>query len=78
MSHSILGEATISFQGNYGYYLHVIHILAALLIFVIILQGGNSGGAGAVFGGGNFKVYLVLVALLLFLVKQHMYSLHFL
>ena len=32
----------------------VIHILAALfMIFVIILQGGNSGGVGAAFGGGN-------------------------
>ena len=32
----------------------VIHILAALfMIFVIILQGGNAGGVGAAFGGGN-------------------------
>ncbi len=31
-----------------------VHTLAALfLIFVIIIQGGNSGGVGAAFGGGN-------------------------
>ena len=34
--------------------LTTVHILAALfLIFVIIIQGGNSGGVGAAFGGGN-------------------------
>ncbi|SME89232.1 preprotein translocase subunit SecG [Pseudobacteriovorax antillogorgiicola] len=32
----------------------VIHVLAALfMILVIIIQGGNSGGVGAAFGGGN-------------------------
>jgi preprotein translocase subunit SecG len=34
--------------------LTTVHTLAALfLIFVIIIQGGNSGGVGAAFGGGN-------------------------
>ncbi|MBC7661696.1 MAG: preprotein translocase subunit SecG [Chitinophagaceae bacterium] len=34
--------------------LSIVHTLAALfLIFVIIIQGGNSGGVGAAFGGGN-------------------------
>ena len=35
-------------------FLTTVHTLAALfLIFVIIIQGGNSGGVGAAFGGGN-------------------------
>ncbi len=35
-------------------FLTTIHTLAALfLIFVIIIQGGNAGGIGAAFGGGN-------------------------
>ncbi len=35
-------------------FLNTVHTLAALfLIFVIIIQGGNSGGVGAAFGGGN-------------------------
>ncbi len=35
-------------------FLTTIHILAALfLIVVIIIQGGNAGGVGAAFGGGN-------------------------
>lgn len=34
--------------------LTVLHMLAALfLIIVIIIQGGNAGGVGAAFGGGN-------------------------
>ena len=32
----------------------VIHVLAALfMILVVLIQGGNSGGVGAAFGGGN-------------------------
>ena len=32
----------------------VIHILASLfMIVVILIQGGNAGGIGAAFGGGN-------------------------
>ena len=35
-------------------FITVIHVLAALfMILVIIIQGGNSGGVGAAFGGGN-------------------------
>lgn len=35
-------------------FLTVLHMLAALfLIVVIIIQGGNAGGVGAAFGGGN-------------------------
>ena len=35
-------------------FLTTVHTLAALfLIVVIIIQGGNSGGVGAAFGGGN-------------------------
>jgi preprotein translocase subunit SecG len=35
-------------------FLTAVHILAALfLIVVIIIQGGNAGGVGAAFGGGN-------------------------
>lgn len=35
-------------------FITVIHILAAIfMILVIIVQGGNSGGVGAAFGGGN-------------------------
>lgn len=32
----------------------IVHIIAALfMILVVLLQGGNSGGVGAAFGGGN-------------------------
>ncbi len=32
----------------------VIHVLVALfMILVVLVQGGNSGGVGAAFGGGN-------------------------
>jgi preprotein translocase subunit SecG len=32
----------------------IIHVLAALfMILVVLIQGGNSGGVGAAFGGGN-------------------------
>ncbi|MBF0440887.1 MAG: preprotein translocase subunit SecG [Oligoflexales bacterium] len=32
----------------------VIHVLTALfMILVVLIQGGNSGGVGAAFGGGN-------------------------
>jgi len=32
----------------------VIHVLVALfMILVVLIQGGNSGGVGAAFGGGN-------------------------
>ena len=32
----------------------ILHLLAALfLVFVILIQGGNAGGVGAAFGGGN-------------------------
>jgi preprotein translocase subunit SecG len=35
-------------------FLLVIHVLAALfMILVILIQGGNQGGIGAAFGGGN-------------------------
>jgi len=35
-------------------FLTVIHVLAALfMILVILIQGGNQGGIGAAFGGGN-------------------------
>ena len=35
-------------------FLTVIHILAAVfMILVILVQGGNQGGVGAAFGGGN-------------------------
>ena len=34
--------------------LTVVHVLAALfMILVVLIQGGNSGGVGAAFGGGN-------------------------
>ena len=32
----------------------IIHVLTALfMILVVLVQGGNSGGVGAAFGGGN-------------------------
>ena len=35
-------------------FLTVVHVLAAIfMIVVIIVQGGNAGGVGAAFGGGN-------------------------
>ena len=35
-------------------FLTVIHVLAALfMILVVLIQGGNQGGIGAAFGGGN-------------------------
>ena len=35
-------------------FLEVVHILVALfIILVVLIQGGNQGGVGAAFGGGN-------------------------
>jgi len=35
-------------------FITVIHVLTALfMILVVLIQGGNSGGVGAAFGGGN-------------------------
>ncbi len=35
-------------------FLTIVHILAAVfMILVILVQGGNQGGVGAAFGGGN-------------------------
>lgn len=35
-------------------FLTIVHVLAAIfMIVVIIVQGGNAGGVGAAFGGGN-------------------------
>ena len=35
-------------------FITILHILVALfMILVVLVQGGNSGGVGAAFGGGN-------------------------
>jgi len=35
-------------------FISIIHILTAIfMILVVLVQGGNSGGVGAAFGGGN-------------------------
>ncbi len=52
---SILGGATIYYVGiAMETVITGVHIAVALfMILVVLIQGGNSGGVGAAFGGGN-------------------------
>ena len=35
-------------------FLEIVHVIVALfIILVVLIQGGNQGGVGAAFGGGN-------------------------